>query len=154
MFFGIGYSLSSKEMNLPIHPFLVVFLIVILTFIGISIIWYQDLRVCEKFIVFLVHKGKDLEKSELCLPQIVHSSEQLHHLSGYVNRKGLFYIGCYIILFVTLGISILYFYVEEHFSISSGVFIVFSFLAIFLFVYIFLFSPSRSNPYHSLKRNK
>lgn len=152
MFFAIGYSLSSKEINLPLHPLLVVSFIVLATLIGTSLIWYQDLIVCERFIVSLVHQGKELEERHPWLPRIIHTSHELHPLMGYVSMKTWFYLGCYFLLFATLCVSVFYyFYIKEYSMVIWLSFVSFIGVSFGVF-YLCVFSLKKSNPYRFLRK--
>lgn len=47
-FIGIGYIISSEEINLPIHPFLFVPVICLASLLVVGIVWHLDLIVEEK----------------------------------------------------------------------------------------------------------
>lgn len=150
-FFGIGYSLSSYEVNLPFNPLLIVALICLASAIGIFLIWYMDLIITERFIATIVYQGIDLENQNPWLPQILNNVVQLTSLLGYVSLKSVFYIGCFIILTSTVGAAIsIYLYLNHNF-----LWIYVPFLTVIIMVffsYILVFSSKSADPYHRLNK--
>jgi len=150
-FIGIGYSLSSLEVDLPVHPLIIVTLICFASFCGISLIYYMDLIVTERSIVVLVHESLEMEKKNPWLPQVIHTCDEINHLLGYVNMKSIFYLGCYMILFLTLAFSIILFSFIEQFPPIIPIIGLLIIVLIFLGTYFFLFSSKKKNPYSRIK---
>ena len=105
-FFGIGYTLSSLEVNLPFHPLVITAFICLASATGVSLVWYMDLIICEQHIAALVVDGMELEKKHNWLPQFYHTVNKMSKLLGYVTLKGVFYVGCFVILFIAMGASL------------------------------------------------
>jgi len=152
-FFGIGYSLSSYEVNLPFNPLITVALICVGSCMGIFLIWYMDLIVCERFIATIVYQGIDLEKQNAWLPQILHSVNQIRSWLGYVNSKLVFYIGCFAIILIALGTSIsIFLSLKNHYLWIAIPFL--TILTIVVMIYLLLFSTKKTDPYIRLKTLK
>lgn len=136
MFFGMGYALSSKEVGLPIDPLVIGMFIVVAACVGIFLVWYQDLIVCERFIASIVHQEKQLEEKNAWLPKIIQTSDDLYKLIGYVSMKGWFYIGCFLILSISFAIPL--FVLINNYSAISWFLFVLSFGLFFCLVYLFV----------------
>jgi hypothetical protein len=108
-FIGIGYSISSVEVNLPLHPLLIVCILALASFFVIMLIWYLDLIVQEKNIASAVHIGLQLEDRYTWLPQAYHNVVELSHLFGYVAMKSIFYLGCASLLLLTICSSLTFY---------------------------------------------
>lgn len=105
-FVGVGYALSTVEVNLPFQPLLIVPVLCVASLCVIGIIWYLDIIVQEKNIATAVHQGLSLEETYSWLPKTYHDIVQMHYLLGYVSMKSVFYLGCATILFLTIGFCV------------------------------------------------
>jgi hypothetical protein len=144
MFFGMGYAFSSKEVGLPIDPLVIGMFIVIAAGIGIFLVWYQDLIVCERFIASIVHQEKQLEEMNAWLPRIIETSNDLYKLIGYVSMKGWFYIGCFLILFISFFIPL--FVLINYYSMTSLFLFFTSFLLFFYLIFLLIFFLQKALP--------
>lgn len=115
-FIGIGYSLSSIEVNLPLHPMLIVTILSVASFFVITLIWYLDLIVQEKNIASAVYAGLKLEKEYSWLPKAYHNVVGMHLLFSYVTMKSIFYLGCATLLLLTMGSSLTFYIFIQNFS--------------------------------------
>jgi len=152
-FIGVGYSLSTLEVNLPFHPFLIAPVLCIASLCVIGIIWYLDIIVQEKTIATAVHQGLSLEEKNSWLPQAYHNVVQMQYLYGYVSMKSVFYLGCATILILTSGFSIAAYLYLQH---SKFWWICVS-ATIFGILILFLLSSwmtRRSDPYKVLSKFK
>ncbi len=150
-FIGTGYTLSSVEVNLPFQPFLIVSVLCMASLCVIGIIWYLDIIVQEKNIATAVHQGLYLEVKNPWLPRTYNSIVNMNYLSGYVSSKSVFYLGCTMILVLTISYSITsYLYLESYifWPVAILVFLV-------AFPVIFMFQnriAKRSDPYAILRK--
>jgi len=150
-FIGVGYSLSTIEVNLPIHPFLIAHVLCVASLCVIGIIWYLDIIVHEKNIATAVHQGLSLEEKYPWLPKTYHNIVHMHYLLGYVSMKSVFYLGCASILFLTIGFYISSYLYLENFKFWPLV------LALILSAIPFLFVLSRwmtksTDPYRVINK--
>lgn len=150
-FIGTGYTLSNVEVNLPFQPFLIVSVLCMASLCVIGIIWYLDIIVQEKNIATAVHQGLYLEVKNPWLPRTYNSIVKMNYLSGYVSSKSVFYLGCTMILVLTISYSITsYLYLEKvwFWPVSIVIFLV-------TFPVIFFFQArvaKRSDPYAILRQ--
>lgn len=150
-FFAIGYSLSAQEVNLPLHPLIIVSALCIASSIGIILIWYMDLILCERMIATALFEALDYEEKHDWIPKIHQTSNLFHKLWGYVHIKDIFYTGCIGILYITMSLS-LAFYVNK-----IAYYITFPIASILATTGFLLVSSSlikKINPYERLKSIK
>jgi hypothetical protein len=111
---GVGYLVSSREIDLPFPPLLIVPIVCIFSLLIIFIIWKLDLIVEEKKIASAVHRGIKTEKKHSGLPGPYHNVVALQPLPGYITLKTFFYLGWSFILVITMCGSISAFlYIKE-----------------------------------------
>jgi len=150
-FIGIGYSLSSREVNLPLNSFIVVSVISVASSLIIGIIWYLDLIVQEKTIASAVHRGLNLEKENKWLPRAYHNVVDMHHLIGYVSRKSVFYFGCMSILVLTIFGSLSGYLYTEHSKIWFCLLLIPMVLIPLLF-FLSTFMTKKTDPYNEINK--
>ena len=150
-FIGVGYSLSTREVNLPFHPFLIASVMCIASLCVIGIIWYLDIIVQEKNIATAVHQGLNLEAKHPWLPKTYHSIVQMSYLLGYVSMKAVFYIGCATILLLTICYSVTSYLFLENFRFwpVAIVVVLVAIPAIFGFS---IWMTKRTDPYAALSK--
>lgn len=152
-FIGIGYSLSSFEINLPFHPLLTIAFICTASTMGISLVWYMDLIVCEQQIAASVFEGIELEKMHPWLPRFYNNIKDMRGLISYVNLKNIFYIGCFTILITTAGASITIYFNLKHPEYVILVPLVTISLVVLSSV-LLIASTKRTDPYYRLQKLK
>ena len=153
MYIGIGYSLSSIEVNLPFHPLITVILICIASFFGIFLICYMDLIVIERSIAIQVYEAIELENKYPWLPQFVNTCNKLNDILGYINKKITFYIGCFGMIYITLSASTILFFFLKHISLTLFFTLILTSLVFFIFIYKLLFSNKKIDFYKKIKTN-
>lgn len=151
-FIGIGYTLSSVEVNLPFHPLIIVVILSIASLLVIGIIWYLDLIVQEKNIASAVNAGLRLEERTAWLPKAYTNVVELSELFSYVKQKSYFYLGAACLLVVTASASLtFYFYVQSYMFWPAVI------IGTVLFVYILLVLNNRAiestDPYKVIDQN-
>lgn len=148
-FFGIGYSLSSQETNLPFHPLIIIALLCVASSTGIIVIWYMDLIMCERMIATALFEGLEYEEKYVWIPKIHKTSILFHGLWGYVHLKEIFYVGCFSILYGTMSVALgIYQENLKYRFIPLGC----SILIVSIFVYASFSSIKKINPYARLSK--
>jgi len=148
-FIGVGYSLSSQEINLPFNPLIVVMLLCLASASGIFLIWYMDLMMCERKIATALFEGQVCEQKYPWLPKITESSNIFHSLWGYVNLKCVLYIGFFAIIFGAFGAAFSIYLKFSRFFILAPI------ISLFIFCFLSFFiikSTKDANPYEQLKK--
>lgn len=112
-FIGVGYSLSTIEINLPFQPFLIASVLCIASLCVIGMIWYLDVIIQEKNIATAIFQGLSLESKHSWLPKSYHRVVQMHYLFRYISMKSVFYLGCATILLLTICYSTTYYLILE-----------------------------------------
>lgn len=151
-FIGIGYALSTLEVNLPCHPFLIVAVLCIASLCVIGIIWYLDIVVQEKNIASAVHHGLALENQHSFLPKTYHSVVQMSYLSGYVSTKSVFYIGLTVILILTICYVVASYLLLDKFTFWP-VIIIGAIVAVPIVFALSKWITRSTDPYFILKKN-
>lgn len=150
-FFGIGYSLSSREINLPFPPLMIVVLLCVLSSAGIVLIWYMDLIMCERMIATALFEGLEYEKEFEWIPKVHQTSNSFHGLWGYVHLKALFYVGCFLIIYGTMGVALGLLLKDSYLWIISP-FV--SLSVVVLFFYVSFYFLKKTDPYERLEKFK
>lgn len=150
-FVGIGYVLSSYETNLPFHPLVTVAFICLASAMGVFLVWFMDLIVCEQQIAASVFEGIELEKTHKWLPKFYHNIQGMCGLVSYINMKSIFYIGCQTILIITGGSSVTVYISIEHKYFSMTIPII-SVILILLTAYVLISATKKTDPYYRLKK--
>ncbi len=152
-FIGAGYSLSSVEVNLPIHPLLVVPILCFASTFIILLIWYLDLIVQEKAIASAFLTGVELEKEHDWLPQVYRVVMNFNLPLNYITMKSSFYLGMITIESLAITASLgFYLYLKNHilWIFFSG----FSLLIVPAFFFFFTQLTRKTDPYPTLKNGK
>ncbi len=152
-FIGIGYSLSSLEVNLPFHPLIIVAFICLASSSALSLVWYMDLIICEQFIASLVIEGIELEKNYDWLPSLYHNVNKMKTLLSYVNLKGIFYVGCFAILLITMGTSLTLYTQLKYKNVCIAIPFI-TLLSIIGINYLIIYSMQKNDPYRRLQKIK
>lgn len=152
-FFGVGYSMSSREANLPIDPLLVGAILAFASLLVIGRIWYLDLIVQEKIIASAVHSGLLLEKQHPWLPRAYESIVRVHHLLGYVTIKSIFYFAIATILILTICAALtthLYWLQIAYWPLIPFA----ALISLGVLYYLLHFVNKKLDPYHLLQQKK
>lgn len=150
-FIGMGYSLSTLEVNLPFQPLLVVTVLCLASLLVIGMIWYLDLIVQEKSIASAVHAGLKLEEEFSFLPNAYHNVVRLHYLFGYVALKSIFYLICATILLFTMCAALSFYLININMTWWPVVPVLTFILIPCLFI-VSLKSTKKTDPYPILKK--
>lgn len=113
-FIGVGYSLSSREPNLPIDSLLTASILAFASLFVVSRLWYLDLIVQEKSIASAVFAGLSLEKQHSWLPQVYGNVVKMQNLFGYVAMKSMFYLATGTILLLLICATLTAYMYLEH----------------------------------------
>lgn len=148
-FIGIGYMLSSREVDLPVNPLIIVVILSLASLAVIFLVWYLDLNVQEKKIASAVHAGIKLEEINPWLPQVYHNVLKMHYLFGYVSMKSVFYLGCVLILILNICCSLsAYFYLKSETWLPIPIIFL---VVIPLFVILCMYITKKTDPYFILE---
>jgi hypothetical protein len=150
-FIGVGYSLSTVEVNLPFQPLLIASVLCIASLCVIGIIWYLDVILQEKNIASAVSQGLNLEEKHFWLPKAYHCVVQMHYLFRYIAMKSVFYLGCASILLLTICYSATYYLI----SVQSKFWPLATFGILLTIPVLFILSnwmTKRADPYLALSK--
>lgn len=149
-FIGSGYVLSSVEVNLPLHPFLVVPILCFASTFIILLIWYLDLIVQEKAIASAIFTGVELENEHDWLPQVYNVVLNYNMPLNYITMKSSFYLGVITIQSIAITSSLgVYLYLRNH--LLWIIFSAFALLIVPGFFLLFSLLVRKTNPYPKLK---
>ncbi len=152
-FVGIGYVLTSMEVGLPFHPLVTTAFMCVASSMGVLLIWYMDLIVCEQQIAASVYEGIVLEQQHEWLPRFYHNIKNMSGLINYVSLKCILYIGCISILIIVGGSSLTFWVINTNHYLSF-VIPIFVFVLIFLTSMLLISSTKKSDPYYRLQKIK
>ncbi|HSX04564.1 MAG TPA: hypothetical protein VLG76_07545 [Rhabdochlamydiaceae bacterium] len=109
-FIGVGHTLTPSEISLNFPPLLAAAFICLASATGIFLIWYLDLIVCEQAIAATVFEGLEIEKKHTWLPSYYHNVNQIAGFLNYIYLKAIFYLGCFAILFFSMGACFFFYF--------------------------------------------
>lgn len=120
-FIAIGFILSTDNI-LPFDQMIAVALICALGITGLYLIWYEDTIVQDLLLDINVLEALRIETKHKSLPQIHHRFLNLYKRTNAKYAKVIFYVGCTIILFFIITISLaVYFSKINQFSMFLSI---------------------------------
>jgi hypothetical protein len=97
-FIGMGFLFSQDGKNMPLHPIVILFFILLATMGGITLLWFLDIFIYQTYFYSVVLSEAELEKDDEWLPNINLNIGLLQMNPKTIVLQSYFYIGCQFIL--------------------------------------------------------
>ena len=97
-FIGMGFLFSQDGKNMPLHPMVILFFILLATMSGITLLWFLDIFIYQTYFYSVVLEEAKLEKKDEWLPNLSLNIGLLQLGPKTIVLQSYFYIGCHFIL--------------------------------------------------------
>ena len=129
---GIGFLLSRDIQGLPFSPLIAVIIACIIGICGITLLWHLDVNIYTKFWAVVFIEAVRMERKFKFLLQSRNIEFLIDEDRERIVSQSLLYMIANILLLLTIGVVLIYFFMDKNLFFFLGLGVLFTFLAFFI----------------------